>query len=1333
MLAASPGGFSPPGFFMSVQHLIKARLGWMTGKLNQWSARAGAVAQSPVWRRRAAWALGGLLLFWALAWALVPMLAKSQIEKIASAKLGRTVTVGSVDFKPWSLEVTVNELSIAKNDKSSSTVPQLSIKRLYIDAELESLLRLAPVVDAVQIQDPVVSLTHLSGGQYDIDDILERLKAPPDAAPSEAPRFALYNLTLTGGRVSFTDQSVSKTHELTALTLSVPFLSNLQSQRNVNTAPRVAFKLGTVGGPAPSSFDSAAEGTPFAQSHKTDATFKLANFDLAPYLGYLPASLPYKLTGAVINADAKVAFEQSPATVVRLSGVVMADKVSVQEKSGKALLGFDQLKVTMDDVRPLAQSVKLASVELTNPALNITRDRAGRLNLLPASSNASDSNATKSGAARAYKQGAAGQNDAQKEAEMTPKPPQAPPNPWKVDVASVAVRGGSLAWLDETLAQPAQIRLVAVTLDASKIAMPFAHDAPLSFSGSMALAATPATSVTTPATLNFSGTATDQAANVSTTVAAWPLNMAAKYVGQFLLPALGGQLDAKLGITWQAATTGQAARPQAINITAQQASLSDVLLAQGKVSLVSVKRIQVDAADIDLTGQTFKAAKLQVIQPKALVDRDADKRWMFERWLVDNKPAATATAARTPPATTEATRASARTWAVAIDEVTLVGGDMQFVDKAGSKPVAFEVNAVNAQLSGLVLDDKSSAKSVVTKLMPLSASLRLAAGRFEPGKLNFKGSLGLAPVQVQGQLLAERLPVQAFEPYFADALNIELLRADASFKGKVAYKQTPAGPVAAVNGDVAIEELKANTLAPSEDLLDWKTLSLRGLSVTLDPAKPTQVDVKETVLSDFFARLIVLPTGRINLQDLVKTSSTGTSTASVDAANTGAGRAQEQGLAATNDTQKTPQNTVSSAPAATSTAIINFGPVSLVNGRVAFSDRFVKPNYSANLSDLTGKLSAFSSVSTGGTPTLADLELRGRAEGTASLEILGKLNPLAKPLALDITGKVRDLELPPLSPYAIKYSGYGITRGKMSVDVSYLVRTDGKLTAKNKLVLNQLSFGDKVEGSTASLPVKLAVALLSDRNGVIDLDLPISGSLNDPQFSLGPIIIKVIINVIVKAITAPFSLLAAAFGGGGDELGTVAFASGSAVLAADAKAGLDKVAKALTDRPSLRLTVVGTSNLDAERDGYKRTRLDELVRAEKRRNVVTGGGTATAAITVSPAEYLALLKEVYKRADISKPRSLIGLAKDLPADEMEKLLLASIPVTGDTMQSLAVQRGVAVKEYLAAKDLPLDRLFLGANNSGKESGKADVKAEAKPDAKADTKWVPRAELNIAMP
>ena len=305
------------------------------------------------------------------------------------------------------------------------------------------------------------------------------------------------------------------------------------------------------------------------------------------------------------------------------------------------------------------------------------------------------------------------------------------------------------------------------------------------------------------------------------------------------------------------------------------------------------------------------------------------------------------------------------------------------------------------------------------KPSPLTLSARLGAGRTEPGRLDYRGTLGLAPLSAQGQVQAVHLPLHAFEPYFGQALNIELLRADASFRGQVRYADSPAGPRLAISGDTALEEFRANSvqtpvgtgtpaatagaagsLPISEELLSWKTLSVRGLEVALAPGTATTVNVRETALSDFFARVIINPAGRINLQDLVKPS--------------------------------TPGGTTRSAATATPAApdpVINVGPISLVKGKVFFSDRFVKPNYSADLSELTGRLGAFSSVPPQGSPQLpqgspqmAELELRGRAEGTAALEILGKLNPLAKPLALDITGKVRDLELPPLSPYAVKYA-----------------------------------------------------------------------------------------------------------------------------------------------------------------------------------------------------------------------------------------------------------------------------------------------------------------------
>ncbi|RYF68521.1 MAG: DUF748 domain-containing protein, partial [Comamonadaceae bacterium] len=403
---------------------------------------------------------------------------------------------------------------------------------------------------------------------------------------------------------------------------------------------------------------------------------------------------------------------------------------------------------------------------------------------------------------------------------------------------------------------------------------------------------------------------------------------------------------------------------------------------------------------------------------------------------------------------------------------------------------------------------------------------------------------------------------------------------------------------------------------------------------------------------------------------------------------------------------------VAAAEGSGSTPVINFGPMSLVNGKIDFTDLFVKPNYSADLSELTGKLSAFSSSS----PALADLELRGKAQQTAALEISGKLNPLAKPLELDITAKMRELDLAPLSPYSVRYAGHGIERGKMSMDVNYKVAPDGQLTASNKLVLNQLQFGDAVAGAPNSLPVRLAVALLADRNGVIDVDLPLRGSLNDPQFSIGPLIFKAIVNLVVKAVTSPFSLLTGGLGGGGGDSSAIVFDPGSATLNAAARESLDKVAKALTDRPGLRMTVVGTASLEQEKTAYQKQRLRQLAQAEKRRAAARGGQNAAEIPPLTDAEYPELLAAVYKRADIAKPRNLVGLAKDLPTAEMESLLLTSIPVDDESIRQLAVERGAVVRDYLLAQKLTGERLFLGA---------------VRPQA-SGADWKPSAELKLDM-
>ena len=1238
------------------------------------------------WLRRVLWLLGAVLFLWALAWVAVPPLLKSQLQKIVGEQLGRTVSVGQIDFKPWTLELTLSDLAIASQDGASA---QFKIKRVYANAELESLLRLAPVVETLLVEGPQLKLTHLGAGKYDVDDILARLAQPgPDRQTKAEPlHFALFNVSLSGGALDFEDRAVNKTHVVRDLSLSVPFLSNLESRRQVKVEPRLAFVFNG------SRFDSAAQATPFAPSQKTDASISLRGMDLAPYLPYIPASVPVHLQRAVLAADLKLSFEQAGKPVVRLSGALELAGAKLADSRAQDLLAFDGLKLTLEDVRPLEQVAKFSLIELNAPQLFVRRDGSGRINLdlAPAA-------------------GAANAATAQAQAASAPAA-SASPESWKLEVAKFALNNGTASWSDAAVSPHADLLVRELSVEATGFVWPLTK--PLEFRGSASLAGK---TTTAPAHLAWSGSATDQQANVKVALDGAPLVLAAPYLAQFIEPSLRGNLSTELELLWKAPD---------LQLAIASLTLGDLALGGpsglGKPDLAAVKKVSLSQAQIDLAKRSVVVGKLAIEQPRLAVLRATDKRWMFEQWL---KPARPAGGAKMPVPAGKVVKgvpsasASAPTWTVLVNDLALEGGTVSFEDRAMAKPVALELSALKVLVK--------NARADGTQASPVQLSARIRGTGGEPGQLDYRGSLQLQPLVAQGSVVATHIPVHLLEPYFGDGLNIELLRAAAGFKGELRYAALAGGPSVKVSGDSVLEEFRANSLAANdgglqiaEELLSWKTLSLRGMELAVVPGNATTVAVKETTLSDFFARVIIHENGRINLQNLVKSATSVDAAGPVAAASAPGGgsvAAASPASAATGATASAGQVASASGPE----PVINIGPVSLINGKVLFSDRFVKPNYSANLSELTGKLSAFSSQTPQGQPPLADLELRGRAEGTASLEILGKLNPLAKPLALDIKGVVRDLELPPLSPYSIKYAGYGIERGKLSVDVAYLVLPNGQLTASNKLVLNQLTFGEKVEGAPNSLPVKLAVALLADRNGVIDINLPVSGSLNDPQFSLGPIIFKVIVNLIVRAITAPFSLLASAFGGGGDELSVVAFAPGSAALLPDAKLGLDKVAKALAERPALKMTVVGTASLEAEREAYKHERLNALLQAEKRRTLVTSGAVgasqeAAVLLVVSDEEMPALLKEVYKRADIAKPRNLVGIANDLPASDMEALLLANIPVTEDAMRELALQRGVAVKDYLSGQKLPIDRLFLGA---------------VKPVA-ADPKWSPRAELSLA--
>jgi hypothetical protein len=361
---------------------------------------------------------------------------------------------------------------------------------------------------------------------------------------------------------------------------------------------------------------------------------------------------------------------------------------------------------------------------------------------------------------------------------------------------------------------------------------------------------------------------------------------------------------------------------------------------------------------------------------------------------------------------------------------------------------------------------------------------------------------------------------------------------------------------------------------------------------------------------------------------------------------------------------------------------------------VDFSDYFIRPNYSAKLTQLGGRVSDL--ISTNANP--ADVDLRARLGAAAPLTITGKVNPFDKDLFVDLSVDFKDVDLNPMTLYSGKYAGHTIEKGKLTLNLHYLI-ANRQLKAENKAVIDQFTFGDPVNSPDATgFPVKLAVSLLKDRNGTIKLEVPLAGSLDDPQFSVWGMIVQMLTNLIAKAATALFALIGAAFGGGGgEEMNQVEFAYGRATLDEPSQEKMKKISEALIDRPSLSLDIAGYAEKEKDIEGLKLYRFERKLKAQKLNDEGKEDAESVSLdeVKIEQDEYLKYLTMVYKKADFPKPRNIIGSVKDLPQEEMETLMFTNIEVTDEDLRELARHRGVAVRDcLLKTGQVEAGRLFL---------------------------------------
>lgn len=604
-------------------------------------------------------------------------------------------------------------------------------------------------------------------------------------------------------------------------------------------------------------------------------------------------------------------------------------------------------------------------------------------------------------------------------------------------------------------------------------------------------------------------------------------------------------------------------------------------------------------------------------------------------------------------------------------------------DKTKEKPLSYLVKQISVQGLGISFKDKMMESEPLFTLhdiklttgnltgpkfssMPLAFSARY--GKNAP--IRIAGNITPQPFRYKGSLAFSRLPIRDFEDYVPDSVNLFFVAGtlDSSLKLDIALA-ADGKPTGSFSGKAGVRAFHVVDTVMEEDLLKWESLQLDDIAGKIEPFSLT---IKQIALNGAYSRVAIRKDGTLNLQKLVTKQEAGD-------------KGQEKQATAFKNTEH--------QAAQTQKGQIRIDALTIQDSAMAFSDDHLPNQFKTVFHNLGGRVSGLSSDMN----TRATVDLRGSLENQSPLQISGTVNPLRDDLFVDLTISFKDIELSPATPYSGTYLGYAIDRGKLSLDLKYHIENK-ELVAENKVFVDQFTFGDSVASDKATkLPVRLGIALLKDRKGQINLDLPVSGRTDDPKFSIWGLVWKVVTNLFIKAATSPFSLLSSMMGSS-EDLSSVVFAPGSSSLAQAEEKKLELLAKALADRPGLKVEISGFVDKARDPEGYRSELLLKKLRQEKylelAKNRQAADGLQAEQLEIKPEESSRLLKAVYGKEKFPKPRNIIGMAKDLPDAEMKKLIMAHIVVDDKELQQLASQRAAAVQQHLINKGgMDAKRLF----------------------------------------
>ncbi|UST63333.1 DUF748 domain-containing protein [Pseudomonas moraviensis] len=684
--------------------------------------------------------------------------------------------------------------------------------------------------------------------------------------------------------------------------------------------------------------------------------------------------------------------------------------------------------------------------------------------------------------------------------------------------------------------------------------------------------------------------------------------------------------------------------------------------------LARLERLDVSETSLDLAKQQVVVGKIRSnkLETWAALEADGQLDWQKLFASQPSKPAAKAAAEPADaPAAADSPKAEStapsKPWQVLVKDVQLRNYTVHLADRSAQPAVALDITPLNVDLQDFDSLNGSPFK------------LKLDSGLGKQGRISADGTVNLAPVNAQLNVKTQDVDLRVAQSYINPFIRLELRSGMLGSDLKVDLKSTE--PLAlSVTGRAQIDQLHTLDTLKTRDFLKWQQVVVDGINYQHGDS----LSIDKVNLLQPYVRFMINDDRTTNVDDLLIPQP----------ADSGAKPA-------------------GSKPAGKDKPLgIHIGSIAINDGSANFADFSLTPNFATAVQQLNGQIGTIDSRQA----KPASVDIKGKVDRYAPVTIKGAVNPFDPMASLDIATSFKRVELTTLTPYSGKFAGYRIRKGRLNLDLHYLI-TKGQLKAENKVVVEQLQLGEKVDSPDAvSLPLKLAIALLKDVDGKISIELPVTGDLNNPQFSVMPIVWQTLRNLIVKAAAAPFKMIGGLVSGGGSEdLGTVSFAPGSSDLSKDAEAALVKLSQALKERPALRLEIEGTAAKSSDGPLLAEQRLEREYQYNYYKMLQRRGDKVPAQaslLQVPEGEKAALLEGIYRtRLKTQPPAEWKDLGKEERTAKMRQAVIVFWSGSDVLLRQLGQDRASTIKDYLVDKGkLEDDRVyFIDANLGEAES------------------------------